>query len=150
MSEAIDSKFSSVKKSIDFRKNKDKNKLFRTKEGTTPSIMVRYEEIEQTNNHINLILRATGWEAKGAMVYKIERSRSLGEFVEIYKSERRKNNEEKGAQWSQVVMATKDLNRNDPDRFFKVKIFVVKKKVGEVYLGETTFSVTSIKSSAKK
>ena len=43
-------------------------------------IVLRYEEVEQTNDYINLTLRATEFEEKGAFIFKLYRNRSMGEF----------------------------------------------------------------------
>ena len=55
------------------------------------TVTMRYEEVELTNDQVTMTFKAHDIDQRGAMVFILYRNRSMGEFVEIYKSEKKKN-----------------------------------------------------------
>ena len=55
------------------------------------TVTMRYEEVELTNNQVTMTFKGVDIEQRGALIFKLFRNRSMGEFVEIYKSEKKKN-----------------------------------------------------------
>ena len=54
-------------------------------------MVLRYEDVDQTNDFVELQVKATGFEETGAFAFELARVRSLGDFVEIYSSDRKRN-----------------------------------------------------------
>ena len=56
-------------------------------------IVLRFEEVDQTNDFIDLGVKANGFDTSQgtALAFELARVRSLGEFVKVFTSERRKN-----------------------------------------------------------
>ena len=61
-------------------------------------VVMRYEEVEQTNIQLKFQFMVTDFEERGALVFKLCRNRSLGEFTVAYESGRRKNFVDPGKQ----------------------------------------------------
>ena len=53
-------------------------------------IILRYEEVEQTNDQIDFGLKFHDFLDKGSFFFKLLRNRSLGDFCTIYTSDKKK------------------------------------------------------------
>lgn len=148
MKDLLASKLGLVRKTLHNPYNQTMNARI-CESGYNSQMVVRLEEIEQTNDMINLTFKACEFDEMGALIYKLYRNRSLGEFVEVYKSERRRNNPEIGCQWKEMTIPVKDLARNDIERVLKLEVYRTKKGRENVYLGECEFSILGLKTSKK-
>ena len=76
--------------------NEKKSKLDNIMKQKRTTITLRYEEIEQNNSMVQLVIAVKEITVKGNFYYVISRSRDLGEFVPEYTSETKKYDKAKG------------------------------------------------------
>lgn len=108
-------------------------------------MVLRYEEIEQTNAQVTMTLKTRAFEEKGFKMLKIYRNRSLGEFVPIFSTPKTKYTKaEQGVTFSDIHMPIKDICRNDRDRMLRFEIYKITKRGGQQYLGCAEMSVLSM------
>lgn len=113
-------------------------------------VVMRYEEVEQTNNMIKLQFKVNEFDEKGGLIFKLFRNRSLGEFVEVYESGRRKNFPDTGCTWKEFTLPLRQLARNDYERPLKYKVY--RSRAGgkvQTYLAECEFNVLQLRDTTK-
>jgi hypothetical protein len=118
--------------------------------GIGSRIVLRYEDVEQTNEQVTFQFRAMEFEVKSAIMYKLLRNRSLGEFVLVHTSEKRRNNRKAGTLFDEVELPVKEIVRNDLDRLMRLEVYQCRKRGPDVLLGETDFSINQIKKSKSR
>ena len=102
-------------------------------------LVLRYEEIEQTNEFISMTMKCFEFEGR-SLIFKLSRNRSLGETIEVYTSEKKKNGKE-GAVFKELDLPIKEIVRNDLDRQMRMEVLVLKKRGAPQLLGECDFSI---------
>ena len=143
MDELMKTSMSILKSPISNSKNPSLEKKMGD-EGINSRIVLRYEEIEQTNDQVTLQFKLVEFEAKGNMIYKLYRNRSLGEFVLMYTSEKRRNNPD-GALFKECEFPVKELVRNDLERLIKLEVYSCKKRGINELIGEVNITIHLIK-----
>ena len=139
MDELMKTSMSILKSPISNSKNPSLEKKMGD-EGINSRIVLRYEEIEQTNDQVTLQFKLVEFEAKGNMIYKLYRNRSLGEFVLMYTSEKRRNNPD-GALFKECEFPVKELVRNDLERLIKLEVYSCKKRGLNELIGEVNITI---------
>ena len=149
MDELLKTSMSILKQDLSNRTNKSLEKRM-SPINLNSKIVLRYEEVEQTNELITFQFRIKEFETKTGIRYVLYRNRSLGEFVKVFESERKKNNRIEGTLFKEVELPTKEIVRNDHERLIKLEVYQCKKRGTDILLGEAEFSVEAVRKSKTK
>ena len=143
MTELLETSMSLLKKPI---KNKTNTKLETRMNDLNlgSNIVLRYEEVEQSNEQIKMQFKIKEFITDDNLLYKIYRNRSMGDYVSVYTSKYYKNNPN-GVQFKEIEFPLKTIVRNDRERSIRFEVWKrsVKYKT-ETILGEGEFSIANI------
>ena len=127
--------------------NNEDKKLQKQLQKKGSTLMFRTEEIEQTNTIIHLKWKLKDFVPR-RIYFKLQRSRSLGEYVTFYSSQIMKGDPH-GVEWPSIDFRMKDICQNDANRSLRIEVYEYERKPDETefttYVAHFDFTLNFMK-----